>query len=1177
MDHLHKIYRIEDALQTGILDSGVFERFAQDILTDLYDHVIPTTGGTDYGRDADIFLPGRSIPTRLHVTTSGTLEGVRSNMLNGISSMREHDIVVEDVGIFTSNRLSQRNIESLRDSASSRDVTLNPGVIYDQTAVASFLRRDGAWCQQLLGISAEPLTLVPLPATLAESPWRSVVLVGRKAEQEALEATAGDVILTGYPGVGKSRLAAELTDAAFADTTADRSALASDLLWARPPILIVDDAGRSPDLIQYLVQLRRTEPDLLKYRILAITWPYETDAVRDHLNHPETLEIGLLEPAHIDTIVEQAGVQTTFVRDEIVRQAEGRPGWALALTDVLLTGSDPARLFTGSELRGRIEGYLRRSNPQGISTAKDLALLTVIAAVDAISDRDLGQLADATGIQQMEVRSTLRRLARGGLIDSRQSVQIGGARTTHYHVRPPVFAQALVAEQIFDVMPALVTIDELLSTWPDKKATITENVIAAALLGSPNAADSAHARFRDLIADSDIPLEDRIRITGRYGAIDSNTGQTAAACIDGWVIELGNDLAQQPILIDVLASALGDIAARHLTPTAIETLLTLATYDSRAPNQAADCPIRKLDELVHQFHPELPLPATRPAVLAALQKWIDRDEPGEHDWRVLRSQIENLMSLEYDATYTRQATPNTLQMYSATAPPDVIDEIVDTIWPAIVDLAHSASGAVKAAAVEAVIDWMRLAQGFGGKFGATPSEDVVERAREVTPEMQTDIEAVIADSPGLVARLADRLEWLDGETNLAIPEEIEPFLRNVDLQDHEAAIGQLTSDIKAVSDRWPLDNEAVLETLIEVRYQIQLADVRWPPRINLAYETLVERIDDPEPWIEDALDNDLFPDATALLRHPGGIPAELWQRCFETPNARSAAMNLALTRPSDGIRSRAIDNVQATEFDLLYTLALRSEVDEATWRDLLTRPDPTTRGAVAAAIVGNAHRDETWTPGELATEWLDAIEYLDPAATLGLSDWHLGLVIDVLTSKYPDTFTALATNLLTKAQVGDGFAFPHSLWDHLHRLKPDSKTEIWEAFKDTNTAHFLRQHLVGTDIEWLETMLQLGAFTIDDALSSYSGLGPHPTTEQLALLLIPMGADPRSIASLESFGLHMGEESEWSGALVERFTALADDDDDCIAKLGRAGVEIYTERRRLALEKERGMRIRGEL
>ncbi|MFV1989998.1 MAG: hypothetical protein ACC652_04570, partial [Acidimicrobiales bacterium] len=962
MNQLHKIYRIENALQTRTLDPGVFERFAQDVLTDKFDHIIPTTGGTDYGRDADIFLPGRSTPTRLHVTTSRTLEGVRSNMLKGIKSMRAHDIDVEDVGMFTAARLSQRNIESLQKSALKRGVTLNPGVIYDQTAVASFLRRHSDWGNHILGISAAPLTLAPLPATLAESPWRTLTLVGRKAEQETLEAATGDIVLTGYPGVGKSRLAAELTDAAFVDTSADRETLASDLLWARPNTLIVDDAGRNPDLLRYLVQLRQTEPDHLNYQIIAITWPHETDTVRDHLNNPTTLEIGLLEPTHIDTIVEQAGVHGTLVRDEIVRQAEGRPGWALPLTDLFLTGADPDRLFTGSELRGKIEGYLRRSNSRGDGTATDLTLLTVVAALASISDEDLVQLADATGIQRTQVRTTLRRLARGGLIDTRQSAQIGGARTTEYHVRPPVLAHALVAEQIFDMKPALVTIDELLSAWPHKKGTITETAIAAALLGSTSAADAAYALFRELIADSDIPIEDRIRITGRYGLIDSNAGRAAAASLEDWVNELGEDLRQRSNLIDALASPLGDIATRHLMPTAIETLLTLATYDSRPPNQAADSPIRTLENIVHRFHPELPLPTTRPTVLAALQKWMARDEPGEHHWRVLSSQIENLMSLEYDAAYTRQATPNTLEMYAATAPPDVIDEIVDTIWPAIIDLARCAPGAVKASAVEAVIEWMRLAQGFGGKFGETPHDDVVKRAQEVTPDMQTDIEAVIADTPGLVARLAHRLEWLDGETSLAIPEEFEPFLRNVDPSDYEAAIGQLTNDIKAVSRQWPLDHDAVLEELIDIRHQIQLADVSWPLTIRIAYETIVERIEDAEPWIEDALDNDLFPDATVLLEHPGKISAELWQRCFDTPNARWAAIHIALAGQPDEIRSRAIDNVQPTEFDLLYTLALRSEVADDTWRDLLTRPGPTTRGAVAAAIVGDAHKDDAWTP-----------------------------------------------------------------------------------------------------------------------------------------------------------------------------------------------------------------------
>jgi hypothetical protein len=100
--------------------------------------------------------------------------------------------------------------------------------------------------------------------------------VGREREVEELSAAAGDLVVSGPPGVGKPACSPELH---FVDHHADPGRLADDLRWLQPQILIVDDAGAADQLIKRLVRLRIVERDVANYRIIAVCWPDDEDRV----------------------------------------------------------------------------------------------------------------------------------------------------------------------------------------------------------------------------------------------------------------------------------------------------------------------------------------------------------------------------------------------------------------------------------------------------------------------------------------------------------------------------------------------------------------------------------------------------------------------------------------------------------------------------------------------------------------------------------------------------------------------------------------------------------------------------------------------------------------------------------------------------------------------------------
>jgi hypothetical protein len=227
----------------------------------------------------------------------------------------------------------------------------------------------------------------------------------------------------------------------------------------------------------------------------------------------------------------------------------------------------------------------------------------------------------------------------------------------------------------------------------------------------------------------------------------------------------------------------------------------------------------------------------------------------------------------------------------------------------------------------------------------------------------------------------------------------------------------------------------------------------------------------------------------------------------------------------------------------------------------------------------DARRNEaSWTPGELDEEWTAAIEQLDFAKTSGFHDWSAGPLFTWLAAERPDTLVALLRHRLSSDEAAIRYdALPHDGWDALHRLPAEHKSRLWSDFSDRPGHTVLREHLVGEDVAWLQTMLDDGHFGVDDALDAYSGYGPHPRIEDLATILVPRGVDPERIAGRAQFGTWMGEESDHYTQLAERFKEMASSEDASVAAVGKAGYAMYLRARDAALEKERRQRIRGEL
>ena len=122
---VHDLERIEHALASDDLDPTLFERCAQDLLTEVFPGLSPVPGGTDFGRDADVHGGDpSSLPPRLMVTKSRDYKGIRSNMVGGLESLKEHKIPFNHIVLANPGSLSGTNLEKLQKEAAGHGATV---------------------------------------------------------------------------------------------------------------------------------------------------------------------------------------------------------------------------------------------------------------------------------------------------------------------------------------------------------------------------------------------------------------------------------------------------------------------------------------------------------------------------------------------------------------------------------------------------------------------------------------------------------------------------------------------------------------------------------------------------------------------------------------------------------------------------------------------------------------------------------------------------------------------------------------------------------------------------------------------------------------------------------------------------------------------------------------------
>lgn len=400
---MDKFYRQIVSRLDEHLDPKLFEACACDLLRAAYPGLVPISGGHDRGMDGAIAdFEAEAFPL---VCTTG--KDVARNLAKNLDSHLKRRYPRRKVVLATSRSLTAPQRFKLEELA--RDMGFTLVQIHEQNDIAQRLYRNPRWYREL-GLTGTPSALSVVPAT--RRPLIEIEPVGRDADLEWLRTTAGDRVVSGPPGSGKTFLLYHLVRGeqwGLFLVSNDRTAIADAIREDDPKVVIVDDAHLDPSRLEHLKQLRA---DLgASFSIVAATWDGDRDRVAAALGPASQIhKLELLTRDEIVEVIRRAGLSAhDSLMKELVDQAANKPGLAVTLAVLALRG-DWSEVLEGRALTRSLMAFFEDLGPSAWSD--------VLACFAIGGDRGMHSEVAARflGLSRQRIRERAGALAAGGVL-----------------------------------------------------------------------------------------------------------------------------------------------------------------------------------------------------------------------------------------------------------------------------------------------------------------------------------------------------------------------------------------------------------------------------------------------------------------------------------------------------------------------------------------------------------------------------------------------------------------------------------------------------------------------------------------------------------------------------------------------------------------------------------------
>jgi hypothetical protein len=1150
--------RIQGELQDQKLDHGVFETVALGLLRPSYPTLAPITGGSDDGRDAD--AADEDGVVRVLATTAGDVE---RNLKDGLSQLankgHDHACVI----IVTSQPVSATRRRKLSEMAEERGAALVE--VHDRSWLALALHDVPDFRRELLDITGDPPALVEGKVVVRRLGLVEAAYVGREDElQKASDASEGDVVVVGRAGSGKTRFAAELDGALFANTDAPMDRIADDIRALAPETVVVDDGGRSPAVLRGLVALRE---DDASFRIVTTVWPEELDVVTEHLPSAGRIDLPLLERAEGADLLRGLGIANEDLIGLILDQAEGRAGW-LALLGTLAIRGDVRDLVEGVELGKQLRRFARRAASH-LPVHEDAALDVLGAAslMGQVPDAGARAIADLSGLPHSSVLTTLRCFTDHGLLD-----YVGSG----YRAPAPAIRGAVVAGLLED--PPRLDPTHVLDNTDAAMADVVEVLTYAAHRGADHA-----KRHLESLAPSALRNADVHRRSGLLAGIVVLSPRLSAEFLDAIeeVVEnVVSNHASFRAMHEAWAGALAGAAKIHRDARALDLLLELALAVDGDHNE----PLRRvLTEFSSRAtRHEGTTIQNRLDVVAAVSR---RGNLGTSNTKLPGLVLAGAVAPGGRFTRLDPVEGRSLTLVDYVEGHADLARVTDEVWPAVLAVVENLPVASVIQLLDGLAEWRRAAE--SDRFDLDdPSE--AEFRRHVDRRLR-DLREICAGAPALAVEWNQRMRWA---TTILQPIELAlayramlPLHERLRLTDpsngdigYEAEARRQTAELEQAATH--LRSRGVEDALAQIA--TWLAD--HPEAHELRHGTarligLLPADGDAAATLAAAMDiPDLHGALGELMRRCLDREPEAWQewwpRMLDTESSRWEAILVGLDddHASDELRQSAAAAIGPDDVWRLEHLFTRDATPGGALDLLLSHEAAEVRAAAVVAFSFDPDSHGPVVPAEWVGRWDEAFVVSRPASTQ-MGEWRWEQLVEEVGRHRPEVLEAHLRHHVADVDKFDPDQDLRML--PIRHLPLARRLAVLDKYRDIEARSSLVKQALLHDADAAVAALGARVVSPDEVVDEVTGEQRGAWFEAVAPALVSAGVNPTRIARMLQFGTWWGDASANELELAEYADELAARDDEALAAVGLAGGRYFRELAESDARREREERVRG--
>jgi hypothetical protein len=1081
------IDRIEKALDNGV-DTDVFERAAVALLQSRYPWLSPVEAGKDLGRDADIYRVVTEDPEsrgRLLVTTGDPLANLKASHK---SWQKETDFRVDELVIACSRDITASTRKRIDQYC--RDHGLPLPEYYGRDWVVNALIGSPNWREALTGVRGRLDSLRPATSNRFEDEGSFVGRVDLLSTLISVISEDQDVVLSGVPGVGKSRLLQEVGGELFFVEPNAKDYLADDLLAMSPRWVALDDAHLHLDVLVELVRLRVQEG--LAFVILASTWPEEAEAVAANLPAHRGLSVDLLARGDMDAIVQSAGVTSVHARHLVLDQAEGRPGWARSLCEALVEGNGD-RVASGEVLLDQVERYLRAA----ADSATTLDAVACIAALGGVAQDDLERISNLVKKSPATLLDAVHAIATSGLLDY---------NTGRWHLQPALRAP-LVSRWFFGPRKSR-SWRSIVDAFPERKHELTTALLSAAHASPGGEATQVAQAWAAALPPPNEWDEPTLGLARDYAALDQASADFASLAARSILSTTRpTRTAAWGTIYDPLGTAARGVLVscvhRWLNKEAVHGLLDLGLDDDRARPQHTDHPLRVLGDMAHHLDPDRgPIFDVRQSLITYAKDWLETDTKAEGRWDVFAEIVRYCFSPAFEGTWTDPAANRSITIANGVESPDHLQELIEHWGQVDTLLSTVAPDQIPVVAirnlVELLEEWLRLA---GGHASGTASVSREQRDAGAVGSWTIlgTLRPFLDAQPGLALRAQQALD-LAGRWEVNPPEDVAPLTLDddmvlfagrrepwdsaedwIDQRDHDQA--ELAERLLRLGPRAGTDRF--------VRIAEASATSGHAQDGGLVALRLAQLADNPADWIQYAAGVGsavlLYQTIREARQRDLSLDRGIIESALHDPKLRGAVVGAVLDGSAiDPLAQLVISDLNAADVWQMERMFTKSEPDQIL-QVLLQHPVKDVRAAASLAFdVGVKHG--TALPDGWVGNWEQAFLDADSKTVHGHLQWRLQEMLKTMAVDKPKLCADWFERRLLDDDPGWSGSGMRDV-EHVVRGLPQPQRERLARLSASNPTRTrdLLPHLLGHDADLAARLLGDGTLDAASALDALSG------------------------------------------------------------------------------------------